>query len=92
MWGNPVNSIEDANKSAKEFLNRGCSNVILTLGKMGSVFVSEAGINPIHIPAQEVKAVDSTVCINDFPSTFQCFRFLNFSWHKNQWFYQSNDL
>ncbi|CAE1331123.1 rbsK [Acanthosepion pharaonis] len=60
LWGNPVNSIEDANKSAKEFIHRGCSNVILTLGKMGSVFVTEAGINPIHIPAQEVKAVDST--------------------------------
>ena len=66
MLGNKVNSIEDAINSSKEFLTRGCSNVILTLGKMGSVFVTQAGNNPIHVPAKEVKAVDSTVCIKNF--------------------------
>lgn len=66
LWGKPVDSIQDAKNSCKEFLHRGCSNVILTLGKMGSVFVSEVDPNPIHIPAKVVKAVDSTVSIVTF--------------------------
>lgn len=41
----------------------GCQNVVLTLGEKGVVFQGGQEAEPIHVPTQVVKAVDTTVRI-----------------------------
>ena len=41
--------------------SHGCQNVVMTLGERGVVYQGGKGEEPIHIPTQQVKAVDTTV-------------------------------
>jgi len=58
LTGLPVATLEQAAAAAQVFLERGAGNVILTLGERGSLLVSPHQI--AHVPATQVKAVDTT--------------------------------
>ena len=58
MAGFPVKTIEDAEKAGRLFIGRGAKSVIVTMGGLGSLFVSADKV--FHVPAEKVKAVDTT--------------------------------
>ncbi|VEN36421.1 unnamed protein product [Callosobruchus maculatus] len=57
--GLPVKSESDARKAGVELLNKGCNNVIITLGRQGALLMSKTG-KTIHVPSPVVAAVDTT--------------------------------
>ncbi len=58
LTGMPVGTLAEAESAARALLARGAGVVILTLGDRGSVVVTPDTAQ--HVPAQAVKAVDST--------------------------------
>lgn len=58
LTGMPVGTLEEAESAARALLARGTGAVILTLGERGSLVVTPDSTQ--HVPAQAVKAVDST--------------------------------
>jgi ribokinase len=58
LTGLTVGTIEEAETAARGLLERGAGMVILTLGERGSLLVSSDG--SAHVPAQPVKALDTT--------------------------------
>jgi ribokinase len=58
LTGQPVETIEQAEKAARALLARGARTVILTLGERGSLLVTAGETR--HAPAPRVKAVDTT--------------------------------
>lgn len=68
LSGQPVDSIAAAEDAAKVLLSKGVSNLIITLGSNGSLYVSENGA--VHVPARAVKAVDTTAAGDSFVAAF----------------------
>ncbi|XP_067011981.2 ribokinase [Anabrus simplex] len=60
MSGVPVRSESDAGKAIAKFLEKGCHTVIITMGPKGAVFASKDSPTPVHVPAKEVKPIDTT--------------------------------
>lgn len=60
LTGLTVGSASDAGKAALTLMERGCQVVIVTLGAGGCVMSSQTQPTPKHIPAEAVKAVDTT--------------------------------
>jgi ribokinase len=58
LTGMPVGTLAEAESAARALLARGAGAVILTLGERGSLVVTPDAAQ--HVPAQVVKAVDST--------------------------------
>jgi len=58
LTGMPVGTLAEAESAARTLLARGAGAVILTLGERGSLVVTPDAAQ--HVPAQVVKAVDST--------------------------------
>jgi len=58
LTGQPVTSLEEAERAARVLLERGAGAVILTLGERGSLLVNAAG--SVHVPATPVQALDTT--------------------------------
>lgn len=58
LTGMPVGTLAEAESAARALLARGAGAVILTLGDRGSLVVTPDTAQ--HVPAQAVKAVDST--------------------------------
>jgi len=58
LTGMPVATIDEAAAAGRECLARGAGNVILTLGERGSLLVTQQQIT--HVPAPQVRAVDTT--------------------------------
>jgi ribokinase len=58
LTGIAASSLDRCEASARELLRRGAGTVILTLGERGCIVVT--GDSAHHIPAQKVRAVDST--------------------------------
>jgi ribokinase len=58
LTGKPVRTLEEAVTAARVLLERGAGKVILTLGENGSLLVT--GKESLHVPAIQVKALDST--------------------------------
>ena len=58
LTGLEVKTQEQAAAAARVLLGRGAGKVILTLGERGSLLVTEK--ETVHVPAQKVKALDST--------------------------------
>ena len=54
----PVDTVEDIRKAAKNLLDRGLKNVIVTMGSRGSMWLAE-GVEEF-VPTLKVNAVDST--------------------------------
>lgn len=68
LSGQPVDSIAAAEDAAKVLLSKGVGNLIVTLGSNGSLYVSANGA--VHVPAQAVKAVDTTAAGDSFVAAF----------------------
>lgn len=58
LTGLPVGTLEEAEAAARTLLEWGAGTVILTLGERGSLLVT--GQDAVHVPAVQVKALDST--------------------------------
>ncbi len=60
LWGSPVASIPAAQHAARAIMDRGPSQVVVTLGALGCV-VAERGMGePIYVPAMAVEVVDTS--------------------------------
>jgi fructose-1-phosphate kinase PfkB-like protein len=57
----PVQSVEEAMVAVGRLLDKGCKQVIITLGASGAVFASQDNSVPVHVPTKSVKPVDTTV-------------------------------
>jgi ribokinase len=71
ITGLPVRNVDDAKKCAEKLLSGGIKRVILTLGANGSLLASREGME--HIPAFNVKSVDSTGAGDAFIGSFSVF-------------------
>jgi ribokinase len=69
--GQPVKSVEDAKRVAAGFLKAGIRRVIITLGANGALLASSEGME--HVPAFQVKTVDSTGAGDAFIGSFAVF-------------------
>ncbi len=69
--GMPVRTVDDAKKVAEKFLASGVKRVIVTLGANGSLLAGREGME--HIPAFQVKSVDSTGAGDAFIGSFAVF-------------------
>lgn len=58
ITGSSVNSLEDAKKEARELVEKGIQNVVVTLGKEGSLLVNDE--EAVNLPAPSVDPVDTT--------------------------------
>jgi ribokinase len=71
ITGMPVRNVDDAKKCAEKLLSEGVKRVILTLGANGSLLASRDGME--HIPAFNVKSIDSTGAGDAFIGSFAVF-------------------
>jgi ribokinase len=69
--GVQVRNLEDARTSAAKLLAAGIRRVIITLGSNGSLLASSGGMT--HVPAFNVKSVDSTGAGDAFIGSFATF-------------------
>jgi ribokinase len=69
--GMPVRNVDDAKKCAGKLLSGGIERVILTLGANGSLLASRGGME--HIPAFNMKSIDSTGAGDAFIGSFAVF-------------------
>ena len=67
LMGWPVTSVEEAGRSGRELLRRGCGAAIITLGPQGCVVLAaqEPSTPAHHVPTAAVTAVDTTVRMSD---------------------------
>jgi len=56
-----VQSVEEAVVGVGRLLDKGCKQVIITLGASGAVFASQDNSVPVHVPTKNVNPVDTTV-------------------------------
>ena len=71
ITGMPVRNLEDAKKCAETLLSGGVKRIILTLGANGALLAGHDGME--HIPAFQVKSVDSTGAGDAFIGSFAVF-------------------
>lgn len=71
ITGMPVKNIEDAKRCAAALLAGGIRRVIVTLGANGALLAGRDGM--VHVPAFEVKTVDSTGAGDAFIGSFAVF-------------------
>jgi ribokinase len=71
ITGMPVRNVDDAKKCAEKLLSGGVERVILTLGANGSLLASRDGMK--HIPAFNMKSIDSTGAGDAFIGSFAVF-------------------
>ena len=63
-----IETLEDAEKGARIFLEKGVKNVLVTLGENGVLFVNKDTVQ--HFPANKVKAIDTTAAGDCFNGAF----------------------
>lgn len=71
ITGSPVRTVDDAKRCAEQFLDCGIRRVIVTLGSNGSLLAGAKGME--HVPAFQVKTVDSTGAGDAFIGSFATF-------------------
>jgi len=64
LTGVAVKDVNSAARAGRILLKRGVKSVIITLGSLGSVIIDSQGVT--HLPAPEVKAVDTTAAGDSF--------------------------
>jgi ribokinase len=69
--GMPVRNLDDAGRCAAKLLASGIRRVIITLGANGSLLAGSEGME--HVPAFDVKSVDSTGAGDAFIGSFATF-------------------
>lgn len=67
----PVDTLEQTVAVARALQQRGPRTVIITLGKRGALVV-DGDESPVHVPAQEVKAMDTTGAGDAFVGSLAC--------------------
>ncbi len=67
----PVRNLDDASRCAGKLLASGIRRVIITLGANGSLLAGSEGMD--HVPAFNVKSVDSTGAGDAFIGSFATF-------------------
>ncbi|MGE5675092.1 MAG: PfkB family carbohydrate kinase [Mycobacterium leprae] len=70
LYGKPVTSVPAAKNAARAILDRGLSQIVVTLGGLGSVAYERSMAEPKHIPALEVEVVDTTGAGDSFVAGF----------------------
>jgi ribokinase len=68
LTGLPVNDVSSAERAAKQLLEHGAQNVIVTLGSAGALIVTKEGAT--HIPSFRVNVVDTTAAGDAFIGGF----------------------
>ncbi len=71
LTGMPVATLSECEAAARELLRRGAGTVILTLGERGSLVVTPEFAE--HVPAERVRALDSTGAGDAFVGSLACF-------------------
>lgn len=71
ITGMPVRDLEDAKRCAEKLLSSGVRRVIITLGSNGSLLAGREGME--HVPAFDVKSIDSTGAGDAFIGSFAVF-------------------
>jgi ribokinase len=71
ITGSPVRTVDDAKRCAEKFLDFGIRRVIVTLGSNGSLLAGTEGME--HVPAFQLKTVDSTGAGDAFIGSFATF-------------------
>jgi len=71
ITGSPVRNVDDVNRCAEKLLASGIHRVILTLGANGSVLAGLQGVE--HVPAFQVKTLDTTGAGDAFIGSFATF-------------------
>ena len=71
ITGMPVRNLDDARRCAGELVSNGIRRVIITLGANGSLLASRDGME--HVPAFNVKCVDSTGAGDAYIGSFATF-------------------
>jgi ribokinase len=71
LTGMPVATLPECEAAARELLRRGAGTVILTLGERGSLVVTPEFAE--HVPADRVRALDSTGAGDAFVGSLACF-------------------
>ena len=56
-----MTDVEEGRTAVKSLLSKGCGCVVLTMGGSGVVFTDNGKI--IHVPAEKVDVVDTTVSL-----------------------------
>ncbi len=64
LTGLDVSDLTSAERAARQFLSYGVGEVIITMGEKGALRVTNTDAN--HVPAREVKAVDTTAAGDAF--------------------------
>jgi ribokinase len=64
LTGKPVNNLGSIEEACRSLISRGAQNTIVTLGANGALIVNKNGAK--HIPAYEVKVVDTTAAGDAF--------------------------
>jgi len=68
LTGMPTNTIEEIEQAARKLNEKGLKNVIVTLGKKGSMLINQEGAYLFEAPT--VKIVDTTAAGDSFLATF----------------------
>lgn len=63
MTGIAVTGLSEAQQAVDALLSQGCNTIILTLGASGAVYASQSDRKIVHVPTEQVKAIDTTVSI-----------------------------
>ncbi len=71
MTGLPLTNVEEAGQCASFLLGKGLRNVIVTLGANGALYAPAEGT--VHVPAFDLRAVDSTGAGDAFTGSLACF-------------------
>lgn len=71
ITGSPVRNLDDAKRCAEKFLDCGVRRVIVTLGANGALLAGEQAME--HVPAFQVKTIDSTGAGDAFIGSFATF-------------------
>lgn len=69
ITGIPVESLDDARRAANALMELGAGEVVMKLGSQGSLYVGE---DDIHVPAFDVRAVDTTAAGDAFTAALAC--------------------
>jgi ribokinase len=69
ITGIPIKTVADARRAANALMEMGATEVVMKLGANGSLYVGE---DEVHVPAFDVKVVDTTAAGDAFTAALAC--------------------
>ncbi|MBS3052507.1 MAG: ribokinase [Candidatus Aenigmarchaeota archaeon] len=70
MTGINVTDVETAEYAAKQLVKKGANNIIVTLGKLGAIYLKKNSTKSTYFPGNKVKAIDETAAGDAFRGAF----------------------